>query len=246
MLDERPRRLARNLAIALVLAGCSTAQYAAVSKAATFRVVLAGDSIVELRAAHTRPHRWPRVRGAAGAPVTRPARERAGLHPGSRCPRTPRPSPRAPTGPSSTRARGTSRAPSARPPVRSVPTASRAARRRTTASSATLSADRVGLLYGTAPGRRPLHARARPAQAARERSGTSAGHAGEVASCSDALDRLRISHITGGVTRVAGLMVRREHDDVENQVGAAARRLRTVSRRRIVRRSPRSNRTSRS
>jgi hypothetical protein len=37
MLDERQRRLARNLAIALVLAGCSAAQYAAVSKAATLR-----------------------------------------------------------------------------------------------------------------------------------------------------------------------------------------------------------------
>jgi hypothetical protein len=47
MLDERQRRLARNLAIAVVLAGCSAAQYAAVSKAATFRVLLAGDSIVE-------------------------------------------------------------------------------------------------------------------------------------------------------------------------------------------------------
>ena len=47
MLDERQRRLARNLAIALVLAACSAAQYAAVSKAATFRVLLAGDSIVE-------------------------------------------------------------------------------------------------------------------------------------------------------------------------------------------------------
>jgi hypothetical protein len=44
MLDERQRRLARNLTIALVLAGCSAAQYAAVSKAATFRVLLAGDS----------------------------------------------------------------------------------------------------------------------------------------------------------------------------------------------------------
>jgi len=47
MLDERQRRLARNVAIAVVLAGCSAAQYAAVSKAATFRVLLAGDSIVE-------------------------------------------------------------------------------------------------------------------------------------------------------------------------------------------------------
>lgn len=37
MLDERHRRLARNLAIALVLAACSAAQYVAVSKAATFR-----------------------------------------------------------------------------------------------------------------------------------------------------------------------------------------------------------------
>lgn len=45
MLDERQRRLARNVAIALVLAGCSAAQYAAVSKAATLRVLLAGDSI---------------------------------------------------------------------------------------------------------------------------------------------------------------------------------------------------------
>jgi hypothetical protein len=36
MLDERKRRLARNLAIALVLAACSAAQYVAVSKAATF------------------------------------------------------------------------------------------------------------------------------------------------------------------------------------------------------------------
>jgi hypothetical protein len=47
MLDERQRRLARNLAIALVLAGCSAAQYAAVSKAATFRVLHAGDSLVD-------------------------------------------------------------------------------------------------------------------------------------------------------------------------------------------------------
>jgi hypothetical protein len=47
MLDERQRRLARNLAIAVVLAGCSAAQYAAVSKAATFSVLLAGDPIVE-------------------------------------------------------------------------------------------------------------------------------------------------------------------------------------------------------
>jgi hypothetical protein len=45
MLDERQRRLARNLAIALVLAGCSAAQYAAVSKAATCRVPLAADGI---------------------------------------------------------------------------------------------------------------------------------------------------------------------------------------------------------
>jgi hypothetical protein len=43
MPDERRRRLARNLAMALVLAGCSLAQYAAVSRAAPFRVVLAGD-----------------------------------------------------------------------------------------------------------------------------------------------------------------------------------------------------------
>jgi hypothetical protein len=41
MLDERHRRLARNLAIALVLAACSAAQYVAVSKAATPR----GDDI---------------------------------------------------------------------------------------------------------------------------------------------------------------------------------------------------------
>jgi hypothetical protein len=47
MSDERRRRLARNLAIALVLAGCSLAQYAAVSRAAPLNVVLAGDSIVE-------------------------------------------------------------------------------------------------------------------------------------------------------------------------------------------------------
>jgi hypothetical protein len=45
MLDERQRRLARNLAIALVLAACSAAQYAAVSKAATCRVPLAADGI---------------------------------------------------------------------------------------------------------------------------------------------------------------------------------------------------------
>jgi lysophospholipase L1-like esterase len=37
MLDERKRRLVRNLAIALVLAACSAAQYVAVSKAATLR-----------------------------------------------------------------------------------------------------------------------------------------------------------------------------------------------------------------
>jgi hypothetical protein len=49
MLDERQRRLARNLAIALVLAGCSAAQYTAVSKAATFRVLHAGDSLVDGR-----------------------------------------------------------------------------------------------------------------------------------------------------------------------------------------------------
>jgi hypothetical protein len=37
MPDERRKRLARNLAMALVLAGCSLAQYAAVSRAAPFR-----------------------------------------------------------------------------------------------------------------------------------------------------------------------------------------------------------------
>ena len=50
MLDERQRRLARNLAIALVLAGCSAAQYAAVSKAATFRVLR--SAVMEGRLTH--------------------------------------------------------------------------------------------------------------------------------------------------------------------------------------------------
>lgn len=78
----------------------------------------------------------------------------------------------------------------------------------------------MGLLYGTAPDggrftlelgqrRRRVNARG-PAPATRVKW----------LSAPDALERLRISHIAGGVTRVAGLMVRREHDDVEvNQVG---------------------------
>jgi lysophospholipase L1-like esterase len=221
MFDERQRRLARNLAIALVLAGCSAAQYAAVSKAATFRVLLAGDSIVE-----GCEQRTPGHTGGLAYAVRRALQSR-GLRASGRgyipahdarvsTPESPRsywpleyagawnfegtfgaaPSPFGPDGFTSSAAAHDS------------------------VLSATLSADRVGLLYGTAPDggrftlelgqhRQRVNARG-PAPATRVKW----------LSAPDALDRLRISHIAGGVTRMAGLIVRRQHDDVEvNQVG---------------------------
>jgi lysophospholipase L1-like esterase len=221
MFDEHHRRLARNLAIAAVLAGCSLAQYTAVSRAAPLRVVLAGDSIVE-----GCEHRLPGHTGGLAAAVRRALRAH-GLRAGGRgfipahdarrsTPESPRsywpleysgkwsfegtfgasPSPFAPDGFSSSSAA------------------------RDSVLSATLNADKVGLLYGIAPdGGRftvALGDRARRVNA----RGPSPAAGVKWLSAPDPLDRLRISEIAGGVARVAGVIARREDDDVEvNQVG---------------------------
>jgi lysophospholipase L1-like esterase len=208
-------------AAALGLAICAVAHPAAASTAAPFRVVLAGDSIVE-----GCEHRVPGHTGGLAAAVRRVLRTH-GLRARGRgfipahdargsTPEAPRsywpleyagtwsfegtfgaaPSPFAPDGFSSSTAASDS------------------------VLSATLSADSVGLLYGIAPdggrfsvalGRRKERVNARaPAPATRVKW----------LPAPDSLDRLRISDIAGGVARVAGVIARSEHDDVEvNQVG---------------------------
>jgi lysophospholipase L1-like esterase len=86
--------------------------------------------------------------------------------------------------------------------------------------SATLSADRVGLLYGIAPdGGRFTLALGDRKQRVNAR-GPSPATGVKWLPAPDSLDRLRISEFAGGVTRVAGVIARSEHDDVEvNQVG---------------------------
>jgi lysophospholipase L1-like esterase len=221
MADERHRRLARTLATTLGLAICAPAQPVAVSTAAPFKVVLAGDSIVE-----GCEYRVPGHTGGIADAVRRALRAR-GLRAGGRgyipahdargsTPEFPRsywpleyagawsfegtfgaaPSAFAPDGFSSSTVGVDS------------------------ALSATLSADRVGLLYGIAPdGGRFTLALGDRKQRVNAR-GPSPATGVKWLPAPDSVDRLRISGIAGGVARVAGVIARREHDDVEvNQVG---------------------------
>lgn len=221
MPDERHRRLARDLAAACALASCSLAWFAAASRAAPLSVVLAGDSIVE-----GCEHRLPGHTGGLAAAVRRALRAH-GLQADGRgyipahdarnstaeFPRSywpleyagtwsfegtfgAAPSPFAPDGFSSSAAGSDS------------------------VLSATLSADRVGLLYGIAPdaGRFTLALDDRRQRV--NARGPSQATGVKWLPAPDALDRLRVSEIAGGVARVAGVIARREHDDVEvNQVG---------------------------
>jgi lysophospholipase L1-like esterase len=221
MPDEHHRRLARDMAAALALASCSLAWFAAVTRAAPLRVVLAGDSIVEgceqrlpghtggLAAAVRRALRAHGLRAdGRGYIPAHDARSSTAEFPRSYWPLEyagtwsfegtfgAAPSSFAPDGFSSSATGGDG------------------------VLSATLSADRVGLLYGIAPdaGRFTIALDDR-----RERvnaRGSSPATGVKWLPAPDALDRLRISEIAGGVARVAGVIARREHDDVEvNQVG---------------------------
>jgi lysophospholipase L1-like esterase len=86
--------------------------------------------------------------------------------------------------------------------------------------SATLRADRVGLLYGIAPdaGRFSLALGDRAHRV--NARGPSPATGVKWLRAPASLDRLRVSEISGGVARIAGVITRRRHDDVEvSQVG---------------------------
>jgi lysophospholipase L1-like esterase len=221
MAEEHHSRLARTLAGALGLAICALAQPAGVSTAAPFRVVLAGDSIVE-----GCEHRVPGRTGGLAAEVRRslrahglrsdgrgyiPAHDARGSTP--EFPRSYWPLEYA----GAWSFEGTfGAAPSAFAPDGFSSSTSGA----DSVLSATLSGDRLGVLYGIAPdGGRFTLALGDRKQRVNAR-GPSRATGVKWLPAPDSLDRLRISEVAGGVARVAGLIARRERDDVEvNQVG---------------------------
>jgi lysophospholipase L1-like esterase len=215
---QRHRRLP---AAALGLAICTLAQPAQVSEAAPFRVMLAGDSIVE-----GCEFRLPGHTDGLAAAVRRALRSRglraggSGYLPAHDARRSTPESPRSywpleyagawtfegtyGSAPSTFGADGFSSSTASSDSI----------------VSATLRADRVGLLYGIAPdagrfsvalGDRTHRVNAR---------GPSPATGVEWLRAPDSLDRLRVSGIAGGVARIAGVIARRHHDDVEvSQVG---------------------------